>query len=130
MCLCPLYNRFLLPACDARSSCHPHAPLLYCPINPGVSPRIDPIRCDSLCTVAVDTGLNQYAFDKRSRLMQVAQRPASSQAAAPWLVAVDELHGNREVGLMCAHFSGSAKRFLERDWLVTNFGCAPTAFAH
>ena len=79
---------------------------------------------------AVDSGLNQYAFDTRSRLMRVTQRPASSRAGAPWLVAVDELHGRREVGLMCAHFSGSAKRFLEREWLVANFGCAPSAFAH
>ena len=48
-------------------------------------------------------GLHQYAFDKRSRLMRVTQRPADpaedgsrsrrGREATPWLVAIDELHG-------------------------------------
>lgn len=70
-------------------------------------------------------GLDQYAFDPSTRTMRVG-RSANGRLAIR-----DKLYAGgagRDVEIFCAHFSGSAKCFLQPDWLARHFGIAPGVF--
>ena len=58
--------------------------------------------------------LKQYTMDASQRIVSLSRRDGR-------VLVHDEVH-QRDVELCCLHFSGSAKRFLNAEWVESQLG--------